>query len=146
MILTIGVFLFIFSKEDLFYLNFALLPHCPSLSFFKKSHLLPKIVEKFSIPLEKEIRYLSGGQRQMLALFMMLQRSINLLLLDEPVAVLDDHNSQAIMKVLIELLEARQVSILCILHDHMLVEKYAKNLIKISQDDLGKRSLTLVHG
>ncbi len=125
-------------------LNFASLPECPMLSFFNVSQVVPKTLENFAIPLDKEVRYLSGGQRQMLALFMMLQKSIDLLLLDEPVAVLDDYNSQAVMQVLIELIKVRQVSVLCVLHDHMLVQKYAKNLIKISQDDAGKRILNLI--
>ncbi|MFI5333494.1 MAG: ATP-binding cassette domain-containing protein [Candidatus Babeliales bacterium] len=68
---------------------------------------------------------LSGGQRQLLAILMALQKPTKLLLLDEPTATLDVKNTQIIMRCLNQLAEQLKVTMLIICHDKELVRMYA---------------------
>jgi ABC-type lipoprotein export system ATPase subunit len=69
---------------------------------------------------------LSGGQRQILAILMALQKSASILLLDEPTAALDDKNSSMVMSFLNELLATdKNLTVLIICHDKELVDTYA---------------------
>lgn len=68
---------------------------------------------------------LSGGQRQLLAILMALQKPTRILLLDEPTATLDKKNAQMIIECLQQLAAELKVTMLIICHDRELVEKYA---------------------
>ena len=125
-------------------LSFAQFPTFPTLSSVPALTHTTSLTQRFSIPLDRQVKLLSGGQRQMLAMLMVTQKPIDLLLLDEPTAALDDDNSDYVMQGLVSLVQEKNISVLCVLHDHVMVDRYAKNLIKISQDEQGKRTLTLM--
>lgn len=118
----------------------------PGFSALPAHQKLPLFVERFGIPKHKQVHMLSGGQRQMLAILMALQKPTKVLLLDEPTAALDAHNAKMIMEFLQSLVEESGLTVLIISHDLELIEQYAKKRyyqIAIDQES-GLRSLHLI--
>lgn len=99
----------------------------PSLMGLPSLKALPSFIERFGIQYQKPVHLLSGGQRQALAILMTLQKPTKVLLLDEPTAALDAHNSKMIMDFLQALVTEKGLTILIISHDLELVQKYAQN-------------------
>ncbi len=102
-------------------LQFTQIKEYPSLRPFKRIEKLPDIVVHSGIPTDTAVENLSGGQRQILAILMALQRPTKILLLDEPTAALDQENSHLVMKFLVELQKREDLMILFICHDHDLL-------------------------
>lgn len=123
-------------------LNFAKIAAYPAFSLLMPSKQT-ELSAKFNIPLDRPVKVLSGGQRQMLAMLMVVEQSIDLLLLDEPTAALDLSNSAYIMDGLTSLIAEKNMCVLSIVHDYELVEKYAANVVKIIRNDSGLRTLQL---
>lgn len=122
--------------ENLYYSQFA----CnPGFEKIKMPHSVSKEVESFNLPLQNQVYQLSGGQRQMLALSMVLQRLPDIILLDEPTAALDDKNSHYVMQKIQSLALEQHKIVFCISHDLNLVQKYANNYVEIIQSEQGKR-------
>lgn len=107
----------------------------PGFDAASVSHDVSDVVQSFSIPLEKPVRFLSGGQRQMLAMLMVTQKPLDILLLDEPTAALDSKNSDYLMQGIENLAKEKNIVIVCITHDQEIIEKYAKNIIEISVEE-----------
>lgn len=84
------------------------------------------ITQLMDIDINKPAYLLSGGQRQLLAIVMALQKPTKVLLLDEPTATLDNNNTHLIMQCLNELAAQLKVTMLIICHDLAVVEAYAK--------------------
>jgi ABC-type lipoprotein export system ATPase subunit len=107
-------------------LQLASLPQYPGLAPFKETATIPPLVDRFGIDYTVPVGMLSGGQRQILAILMALQKSASILLLDEPTAALDDKNSSMVMSFLNELLATdKNLTVLIICHDKELVDTYA---------------------
>lgn len=106
-------------------LQFALLPHYPSFAMLPTVVPLPIFVEKYGIDCDMPIHLLSGGQRQILSILMVLQRSPKILLLDEPTAALDEENAIIVMNFLQDLCIQENITIIAIVHNLDMVEKYA---------------------
>ncbi len=87
-------------------------------------HFYPEFLDKFHIDPSKPVHQLSGGQRQILALSMVLQKPMNILLLDEPTATLDEQNAMLVFEFLISLVQ-NGVTVLVVCHDRELVHRYA---------------------
>ena len=118
----------------------------PGLTQLPNHQKLPLFVERFGIPKHKPVHMLSGGQRQMLAILMALQKPTKILLLDEPTAALDGHNAKMFMDFLQSLVAESGLTILIISHDRELVEHYAQQRyyhIAIDEQS-GLRSLNVV--
>ncbi len=124
-------------------LRFARFSKYPTLGKIDEIDLHSTVIQSFDIPLHRQVRLLSGGHRQMLVMMMVMQRSLDLVLLDEPIAALDNHNSDYLMQGLESLLNEKHICVLAIVHDYDVVQRYAKNLIKIDVDDLGKKTFIL---
>lgn len=97
----------------------------PSLNRLPRPHALPDFVARFKIPKDSPVSLLSGGQRQILAILMMLQQDPSLLLLDEPTATLDEQNTHMVMDFLQHLVATTPITILIISHDREVVLKYS---------------------
>jgi energy-coupling factor transporter ATP-binding protein EcfA2 len=124
-------------------LSFARFAQYPKLSIPAPIDHSTELADRFALPLHRPVKMLSGGQRQMLAMLMVAQHPLDLLLLDEPTAALDEHNSEYVMQGLVSLVQEKGISVLAIVHDYDVVKKYAQNLIKISCDEQGQRTLAL---
>lgn len=114
----------------------------PGLSLVLVPHHVSEFVEQFKIPLDRPVYQLSGGQRQMLAMLMIAQKEVDLLLLDEPTAALDTKNSDYVMQGIQQLAVAKNIAVICIVHDMEIVQKYASNIIEISELSSGKKIFT----
>ena len=125
-------------------LSFAKFEEYPPLSLAHISKTYEDQTHLFGISLNKPVHFLSGGQKQVLAMHMITQKELDLLLLDEPIAALDDINSDNVMHMIEEMIAKRALAVLCILHDRDVVEKYAKNVIKILKTDSGTRILQIL--
>lgn len=105
-------------------LKFACLDRFPSpFSRLALPNFLPSFLEKFHINLEKPSYQLSGGQRQILALLMALQKGKQILLLDEPTAALDEENACLVFNFL-NILAQQGMTILVVCHDRELIQQY----------------------
>lgn len=93
------------------------LPRYPGLSLFKKSN-----EQLFTIPMDIPAKNLSGGQRQLLAIAMALQKKPMILILDEPTSALDEPNAILVMDMLHQI--SAQTLCICISHDEELMRRY----------------------
>jgi len=82
-----------------------------------------ELLDRFHIDVNLPVHKLSGGQRQILALLMKLQRNPRLLLLDEPTATLDEQNAVMVFEFLLK--ELNGVTMLIVCHDRELIHRYA---------------------
>lgn len=125
-------------------LEFAGLSHHPSFwKGFQKKPFLPDFVEGFGIDYHKPVRLLSGGQRQVLALLMALQKQPSILFLDEPTATLDSTNAHMVFQFLRALIEEFQLTALVICHDEELAASYRSgSSFYIQVSESGLRHLT----
>lgn len=126
-------------------LEFAGLSHRPSFwKGFQKNPFLPDFVERFGIDYHKPVRLLSGGQRQVLALLMALQKQPSILFLDEPTATLDSTNAHMVFQFLRALIEEFQLTALVICHDEELAASYRSgSSFQIEVSESGLRHLNL---
>lgn len=124
-------------------LAFSLFDTNPGLTQVEILQQKSDFIEKFAIPLHKPVKHLSGGQRQMLAMLMVSQKDLDLMLLDEPTAALDQKNSEYVMQGILDLALQKDMVIFCIAHDMNLVQKYGTNVITIELNEQGKRICSL---
>ncbi len=87
---------------------------------------IPDFVGRFGIAYDSPARLLSGGQRQILALLMVLQSNPALLLLDEPTAALDAVNARMVFEFICELVAVKGTTALVVCHDLELANEYCK--------------------
>ena len=117
-------------------LQIANLPEYPFFAPLPAHKPLPKLVERFGINSNTPAYLLSGGQRQILSILMVLQKHTKILLLDEPTAALDEKNAQMVMLFLQELIITTPITILIICHDKDLVHEYAtKHYYELEVDE-----------
>jgi len=106
-------------------LQFGSLSRFPNPLKKLKKHPIPhqftQLVAQFNIDLHIPVGQLSGGQRQILALLMKLQKNPRLLLLDEPTATLDEQNAEMVFEFLSSL---EKVTMLIVCHDQGLIQRY----------------------
>lgn len=81
--------------------------------------------------LDTEVQYLSGGQRQCLALIMAILNQPKVLLLDEHTAALDPKTSKIIMDKTEEIVEKFEIPTLMITHNLQDAIKYGNRLIML---------------
>lgn len=107
-------------------LQFALLPKYPHAGSLPLPDPLPDFIEKYGIKGNIPITQLSGGQRQILSILMVLQKRPKILLLDEPTAALDEENAKIVMTFLHDLCRQEDVTVIAIVHQLDLVESFAE--------------------
>lgn len=125
-------------------LQLANMPMYPTLQRLPQAKLFD-IIKPLNIDMRKPAHLLSGGQRQLLAILMALQKPTKLLLLDEPTATLDSKNAHLVMQCLHQLAVELKVTMLVICHDKELVEQYARgNKKQMRQLENGERVVQAV--
>ncbi|MCB9493771.1 MAG: ABC transporter ATP-binding protein [Epsilonproteobacteria bacterium] len=120
----------------------------PLLAPLPKVPELPVVMKKLGIDANKPVKLLSGGQRQILAVWMALQKNAKILLLDEPTAALDDQNARMVMEFVQMLVDKNDVTVLIVCHDKELVAEYAQKyyyeLVLCEQSTLRKFSKVML--
>ena len=111
-------------KENI---ELAQLPKYPTLKPLSLPNALPAMLHDFGINELTPVCQLSGGQKQILAIIMILHKPTKILLLDEPTAALDDINSHIVMKFLDTLALNLDLIVIIITHDKELTESYTKH-------------------
>lgn len=106
-------------------LQLANLPRYPNVQPLPQVTLFD-VIKTLEIDPHKPAYLLSGGQRQLLAILMAVQKTTKLLLLDEPTATLDKKNADLIMQCLFKLAQQLKMTMLIICHDKELVKQYAQ--------------------
>ena len=81
-----------------------------------------------------EVRMLSGGEKQRLAIARALGRNTELILLDEPTGNLDKENSKAVMELLKEL--CKEKTVIVVTHDEDLVKEYGDFACKLEDGEV----------
>lgn len=103
-----------------------------------------EFVEKFHIDVTKPAFMLSGGQRQILALLMILQKPVDVLLLDEPTATLDEENAVLVFDFL-KVLSQKNITIIVVCHDRDLVNSYVTgNHLFLEKKERDLRSISVI--
>ena len=85
---------------------------------------------------EEELANLSGGQKQLAWIAMVLAQDTDVLLLDEPTTFLDLHHQLRVMEVIRTLNEEAGVTVGIVLHDVGQAARFADNLIAMSDGAL----------
>lgn len=86
--------------------------------------------------LDREIRQLSSGERQRLALIRVLVRTPGVLLLDEPTANLDPRNVEAVEQLIADYRRQRSAAVLWVSHDPAQRERIATNSCRMQGGQL----------
>jgi len=84
--------------------------------------------------INKKIGALSGGELQRILLALSLHSSPNLLLLDEPIAGVDQDGMALFYNIVSDLRKTHDLSIIIITHDLPLISKYADRLIYLNHE------------
>lgn len=121
-------------------LQFASLKRFPKPFFpLKSPSFIPDFLERFQINPHIPIENLSGGQRQILSLMMKLQRNVDVLLLDEPTATLDEKNALNVFEFIKSLTD---MTVLIVCHDKELIYKYVDGAhLTLEVSSSGERDL-----
>ncbi|WP_440766989.1 ABC transporter ATP-binding protein [Natronorubrum sp. DTA7] len=85
---------------------------------------------------DEEVGNLSGGQKQLIWIAMVLAQETNVLLLDEPTTYLDLHHQLRVMEVVQTLNEELGVTIGVVLHDISQAARYADNLVALKDGSI----------
>ncbi|HBY05777.1 MAG: ABC transporter ATP binding protein [candidate division TM6 bacterium GW2011_GWE2_42_60] len=106
-------------------LKLAQMPRYPGLRTPRIDPVIPEALYSLNIDFNRPVHLLSGGQRQILATTMAIQKPTSVLLLDEPTAALDDQNAQAVMEFLQMLTHTTGLVTIVISHDRELIERFS---------------------
>ncbi len=104
---------------------------------------------------DKRADALSGGQRQRVGIARALMQNPDVLLVDEPTASLDPKTSRQIMRLLTELAQERELTVIINIHDVPLAQLFAQRIVGLrlgevvydgSPDGLNPTMLTSIYG
>ena len=119
----------------------AAMAHYPGVTKLPQATLYPELLQRFGIAMDKPTKLLSGGQRQILAIVMALQKKCSILLLDEPTAALDETNAELVMHFLQDLIRTTGLTVIMICHDSDLIRIFNGVVHTMSSDLHGVRRI-----
>lgn len=95
------------------------------------SEKLTKLITKLNIDkiITKKVKYLSGGEKQRVAITRTILTNTKIILADEPTGALDSFNSENIMQILKDL--SKHKLVIVVTHNQELAKKYATRIIEI---------------
>lgn len=82
---------------------------------------------KISFLADKKVKYLSGGEKQRVAIARSLIKDAKIILVDEPTSNLDKENSKIISEILNDISQTKLV--ICATHDPILIHKFSDRII-----------------
>lgn len=91
---------------------------------------------------KEDVRVLSGGEQQRIAIARALANNPDVLLADEPTGNLDPGASTVIMELLHQINKEQNVTILMVTHDHSLVKRYPGKRLELKDGTLYDPSVT----
>lgn len=110
--------------------------------FYKKKFLteLPNYLSEFNTKLatslKTRVKYLSGGEQQILAFALYLRRQPDLLLLDEPTSALDPKKADNVMAFISNVIFEKRITCLMTTHQLDYALKYGNRLIAVRDGEL----------
>ncbi|MFW5950440.1 MAG: ABC transporter ATP-binding protein [archaeon] len=88
---------------------------------------------------EREVGSLSGGQKQLVWVAMVLAQETNVLLLDEPTTFLDLHHQLEVMEIIETLRDESDITVVLVLHDIDQAARYADHMIALKDGSIYAR-------
>ncbi|PSP95056.1 ABC transporter ATP-binding protein [Halobacteriales archaeon QS_4_62_28] len=85
---------------------------------------------------DTELGQLSGGQKQLAWIAMVLAQETDVLLLDEPTTFLDLHHQFRVLETVRQLNEGKDVTVAVVLHDIAQAARFADNLVAMNDGQL----------
>lgn len=86
--------------------------------------------------LDKRADALSGGQRQRVGIARALLQNPDILLVDEPTASLDPKTARQIMRLICELAQERELSVIVNIHDVPLAQQFAQRVVGLRAGEM----------
>lgn len=104
----------------------------------KDEQIVAHIIDELSLGSFKErsIMHLSGGEAQKVFIGRALAQQTPLLLLDEPISMLDVHNSIELLNRLRTIKEKHQLTIIMVLHDLNLAFQYCDHIVLLEKGEV----------
>ena len=99
--------------------------------FLKKWSLKLPLLERVGLSdfVDNRAGQLSGGQRQRVGIARALIQNPELLLVDEPTASLDPKTSRQVMRLIVELVQERNLQCIINIHDVVLAKQFAQRIV-----------------
>lgn len=88
---------------------------------------------------EREVGSLSGGQKQLVWIAMVLAQETNVLLLDEPTTFLDLHHQLEVMEIIETLRDQSDITIMVVLHDIQQAARLADRMVALKDGEIQAR-------
>lgn len=109
----------------------------------KNPKLFADIIKLLGIEplLQKRIAYLSGGEKQRIAIGRALLSSPNILLMDEPLSALDQARKEEILHYLEEIPEQFKIPILYVTHNIKEAERLSQSFIAVDKGDISLKPI-----
>jgi len=88
---------------------------------------------------EREVGSLSGGQKQLVWIAMVLAQETDVLLLDEPTTFLDLHHQLEVMGIVETLRDESDITVVLVLHDIDQAARYADHMVALKHGEIHAR-------
>ena len=88
---------------------------------------------------DRAVGQLSGGQKQLAWIAMVLAQETDVLLLDEPTTFLDLHHQLAVMEIVETLRDERDITVVVVLHDIEQAARHADRIIALKDGEIRAR-------